>query len=156
VIQRERRLAQTRAELVRALGRDPDVAELAAAAGLEPSELEEIAAAARVVVSLDAPVRGTDAAPLSDLLRRAGEDVGEQVTVSLERDAVRHAVAALHERAREVIKRRFGMDGDPRPQSHATIAKELGITVNEVRSIERAALADLSRLRELQALFRED
>ena len=70
----------------------------------------------------------------------------------LEREAVRRAVAALADPAREVVKRRFGLNGDPRPQSHATIARQLGRTPSEIRSIERAALTDLSRLRELQAL----
>jgi DNA-directed RNA polymerase sigma subunit (sigma70/sigma32) len=56
------------------------------------------------------------------------------------------------EPAREVVKRRFGFNGDPRPQSHATIARHLGRTPSEIRSIERPALTDLSRLRELQAL----
>ena len=66
---------------------------------------------------------------------------------------MRSAVGALPEPAREVVKRRFGIDGDPRPESHAKIARRLGRTAAEVRAIERAALADLSRLRELQALF---
>jgi RNA polymerase primary sigma factor len=153
VAQRERKLARIRAELATALGREPDLAELAAAAGMEPSDLAALTAAARVVVSLDAPLRDADEAGLADLIAGPEEDVGEQVVVSLERETVRSAVAALPEPAREVVKRRFGINGDPRPESHAKIALRLGRSTAEVRSIERAALADLSRLRELQALF---
>jgi DNA-directed RNA polymerase sigma subunit (sigma70/sigma32) len=90
---------------------------------------------------------------LGDLLPGAEAEVGEQVVVSLEREAVRRAVAALPEPEREVVKRRFGIDGDPRPQSHATIARSLGMDARDVRAIERRALTRLSRLRELDALF---
>jgi RNA polymerase primary sigma factor len=152
VAQRERKLERLRAELAGALGREPSTSELGAAAGIDPAELQELAAAARVVVSLDAPVVSGDDTALSEILADTTDDVGEQVFLSLERDAVRKAVAALAEPAREVIKRRFGLNGDPRPESHATIARRLGKSPNEVRAIERAALADLSRLRELQAL----
>jgi DNA-directed RNA polymerase sigma subunit (sigma70/sigma32) len=61
-------------------------------------------------------------------------------------------VEQLPEPSRDVIERRFGLDGDPRPQSHAVIARHLGRTPAEIRAIERAALTDLSRLRERQAL----
>ena len=154
VAQRERRLARIRAELTLELGRDPDREELAAAAGLELSELDELSAAARVVTSLDAPTGDLGESVLGDILPDRAEGPGEQVLVSLEREAVRRAVAALPEPAREVVKARFGINGDPRPESHAAIARRLGRTANEVRAIERAALADLSRLRELDALFR--
>jgi len=153
VIQRERRLARTSAELTRSLGREPSTPELAAAAGIDPAELIQLAAAARVVVSLDAPVTGGEDTELADLLAGEAEDVGEQVVLSLGREAVRKAVAALPEPSRDVVKRRFGINGDPRPQSHATIARQLGRTPDEIRAIERAALTDLSRLRELHALF---
>ena len=152
VIQRERRLARIGAELAKSLGREPRVAELAAAAGVDPADLTQLAAAARVVVSLDAPITGSEDTVFAELLTDEAEEVGEQVLLSLEREAVRRAVAALAEPAREVVKRRFGLNGDPRPQSHATIARHLGRTASEIRSIERAALTDLSRLRELQAL----
>jgi RNA polymerase primary sigma factor len=152
VVQRERRLARIRAELATSLGREPDADELARAAGIDPAELSELAAAARVVVSLDAPVANAEDTALADLLTATTEDVGEQVILSLEREAVRKAVAALAEPAREIVTRRFGLEGDARPESHVTIAHRLGKTPSEIRSIERAALADLSRVRELQAL----
>ena len=63
-----------------------------------------------------------------------------------------HLVRALPDLEREVIKRRFGMDGDPRPESHAKIARRLGLTARQVRLLERRALAYLSQRRELDAL----
>jgi DNA-directed RNA polymerase sigma subunit (sigma70/sigma32) len=51
-----------------------------------------------------------------------------------------------------VIRARFGLDGDPAPQSYATIATRLGRSVRAVRTIEQQALRDLGRIRELQGL----
>ena len=151
--QRERRLARAHAELVTALGREPTADELAAAAELDPAEVAAMAATARVVVSLDAPVGESGDAALGDLLPGPGADAGEEVLVSLEREAVRRAVDALPTPEREVIKRRFGIDGDPQPESHAAIARRLGRSVRDVRFIERRALAYLSQRRELDALY---
>ena len=94
-----------------------------------------------------------EGSPLGDLLPSDDTEVAEEVVVSLERRAVRRAVDALPERERTVVKRRFGMNGDPRPQSHARIARDLGLSVREVRAIETLALTKLSRLRELDAFF---
>jgi RNA polymerase primary sigma factor len=152
----ERKLARARMQITAAAGREPTVEELAAASGLTPRDVEAVDAAARVVVSLDVPVATADSAGarLGDLLPAVGDGVAEDVVVSLERSAVRRAVNALPERERTVVKRRFGMNGDPRPESHAQIARSLGVTVREVRTIESLALTKLSRLRELDALFR--
>jgi RNA polymerase primary sigma factor len=153
VAQRERRLARVHGELVGRLGREPRDDELAAAAGIDVAEIAELADAARVVASLDVPVGESAQALLGDLLPGGGPEVGEQVAVSLGRAAVRRAVASLPEPEREVVKRRFGLDGDPRPESHAVIARSLGIDARDVRALERRALTRLAHLRELDALF---
>jgi RNA polymerase primary sigma factor len=149
----ERRIAREHARLRDELGRDPDSHELAAATGLPVRKIEAVARAARVVTSLDVPLGPGDSDPLHDRLAVAQTEVGEQVVVSLERRAVRRAVEALPEREREVIKRRYGIDGDPRPESHATIARALGLPIRDVRALERRALTKLSRQRELDAHF---
>ncbi len=153
IAQRERRLARVRSELVTALRREPTTAELAAAADLDPAEVTELAEAARVVVSLDAPVGDSADASLADILPGHGADAAEEVVVSLEREAVRRAVDGLPELEREVVKRRFGIDGDSRPESHAVIGRRLGLPAASVRSVERRALAYLAQRRELDAIF---
>jgi DNA-directed RNA polymerase specialized sigma24 family protein len=55
-------------------------------------------------------VNGGEDAELAVLLAGEAEDVGEQVVLSLECEAVRRAVAALPEPSREVVKRRFGIN----------------------------------------------
>ena len=151
VSEKERRLARARTELLARLGREPEPAELAAAAGVRPADVAAVEAAARVVTSLDQPVGDGDAV-VGDLQPGTGPAVGEELILSLERAAVRRAVAGLPELEREVVRRRFGIDGDPEPQTYAAIARSLGLTAPRVRGIERRALADLALLRELQGL----
>jgi len=74
------------------------------------------------------------------------------VHVSLAENAVRHAVETLPEREKEVVKLRYGMDGDPDPKSLEEIGRILGLTRERVRQIEAAALERLAVHRELDAV----
>ena len=152
VLERERRLARAHAELSAELGREPSIEELADAAEIPLGEALAIGQASRVVTSLDRPVTGDDGTTQLELTAGAVPDVEGEVVVSLERQAVRAAVEGLAEPDRQVIKRRFGLDGDPAPETVAAIARDLGATAAEIRAIERRALTDLARLRELDGL----
>jgi RNA polymerase primary sigma factor len=152
VARKERRVERARDELVRELGRTPTVDELAAAAGMRRAEVDELDRAARVVTSLDRPAGEPDGeTPLGELLP-AGEEVGREIMLRLDRDTVRQAVARLGEPAASVIRARFGLDDDPDPHSYERIAKRLGMSRRRVRAIELRALEDLARLRELRGL----
>jgi RNA polymerase primary sigma factor len=151
VLARERRLARAHAELAARLGREPTIEELAETARIPLADALATSQASRVVTSLDRPVGEDGLNPLELVADEAG-DVGEEVSVSLVQEAVRSAVEALADPDREVVKRRFGFDGDPAPQSRAAIARELGVSSAEVLAIEKRALGDLARLRELEGL----
>jgi RNA polymerase primary sigma factor len=152
VVARERRLARAHADLAARLGREPTIEELAYAAGIPLSDALAVDQASRVVTSLDRPLGGETATTQLERIAAERPEVGDEVVVSLERQAVRAAVERLAEPDRQVIKRRFGMDGDPPPQSHAAIARDLGVTSAEVRAIEIRALSELARVRELEGL----
>lgn len=152
VARKERRIERARDELVRELSRTPSVDELATAAGMSAEEVAELDRTARVVTSLDRPAGEPDSAtPLGELLP-AGEEVGREITLRLDRDTVRQAVAQLGEPAASVIRARFGLDGDPEPLSYEQIATRLTMSRRAVRATELRALEDLARLRELQGL----
>ena len=76
----------------------------------------------------------------------------EEVTVSLEQDVLRRAIAQLPEREREVVKRRYGLNGDRDPASLEAIGRQLGLTRERVRQIEASALEQLAVNREIEAL----
>jgi RNA polymerase sigma factor (sigma-70 family) len=60
-------------------------------------------------------------------------------------DDARAAIERLDRRARFVLARRFGLDGD-RPRTRRQVADALGLTRERVRQIERRALAKLREL----------
>ena len=66
----------------------------------------------------------------------------EEADDALRRQSVRAAVRALPERERRILELRFGFDGPQ--QALEAIGKELGITRERVRQLERDALARLA------------
>lgn len=62
---------------------------------------------------------------------------------SVRRRAVVRAVRTLPEREQRLIALRYGFDGEPR--SLATVGRELGITRQRTRQLEREALRKLER-----------
>src|SRR2546423_1930903 len=68
------------------------------------------------------------------------------------RQAVQRGVADLPEREQQIVKLRYGLDGDRDPKSLEAIGRELGLTRERVRQIEAAALERLAVHRELDAV----
>jgi len=91
-------------------------------------------------------------ATLGDLFESDQPEVGEIVAVSLREDAVRRAVAELPENEREVVKLRYGLNGDPGPKSIEDVVRQLGIPRDHVKRVESRALRRLARMREIEAL----
>jgi RNA polymerase primary sigma factor len=149
--QRERKIGRVQRELQARLGREPTDEEIAAAADLTEREVREAREAARVVTSLDRPVGEEEDTSLGSLIESGDRSPEEEVEILLQQDAVRHALERLPEREREVVRLRYGIDGDdPAPLREA--GRRLGISSEEVRRLERRALAELAESRELEAL----
>ena len=149
--QRERKIARAHRDLAAQLGRDPTDEELADAAEITPEELAEARAASRVVTSLDRPVGESEDTPFGALLASGERGPEEEVDISLREDALQRALEQLPEREREVVKLRYGINGDdPTPLSET--GRRLGISQDTVRRLERKALAELAESRELDAL----
>jgi len=149
--QRERKIGRVQRELQATLGREPTDAEVAAEAKLSEREVREAKEAARVVTSLDRPVGEEEDTSLGALIPSGERSPEEEVEIALQQDAVRAALDRLPEREREVVKLRYGINGDdPTPLREA--GRRLGISSEEVRRLERRALAELAESRELEAL----
>ena len=148
--QLERKVAAAQRRLTVELGRDPTADELATATGLDVSRVRALGDAPRVVTSLDRAVGDDDETTLGAMLAD-GRDLGEEVHVSLEREQVRSAVAAMVEPERAVIRLRYGLDGDE-PLAYAAIGRRLRINPSTVRQLEKRGLRQLALRRELQAL----
>jgi len=148
--QLERKVAAAERRLTVELGREPTAEELAAATGLEVSRVRALGDAPRVVTSLDRTVGDDDETTLGAMLAD-GRDLGEEVHVSLEREQVREAVAAMAEPERAVIRLRYGLDGEE-PLAYAAIGRQLRLNASTVRQLEKRGLRQLALRRELQAL----
>jgi RNA polymerase primary sigma factor len=149
--QRERKIGRAQTELAARLGRDPTDEEIAQAAELEISEVREARDAARVVTSLDRPVGDQEETSLGQLLPSQEGGPEEEVEITLREEALRRALERLPERDRDVLKLRYGINGDdPTPLSET--GRRLGISQDTVRAIERRALSELAESRELESL----
>jgi RNA polymerase primary sigma factor len=151
VLQRERKLARTERELGLKLGRPPTDEEVAEAAEVPLKQLREVRAAARVLTSLDRPVGEAEETTLGELLESDAPDVEETVDVSLRKEAVRRAVSELPAPEREVVKLRYGLNGNPDPKSIEEVTRQLDMPRDQVRRFESQALKRLAAMREIDS-----
>jgi RNA polymerase primary sigma factor len=152
IAQRERKIANTERELAVRLGRAPTLEELAAAADVDPRQIQELRDVARTVTSLEKPVGEETESALGAMLPSGGPGPQEEVEVTLREDVVRAVVRDLPEPEREVIQLRFGLDGDRDPVSIREAARRLDMRPGDVQRIERQALEELGLRREMAAL----
>ena len=152
IVEREQKISRAERELTAKLERPPTDNEVAERAKLSLKHVKEVRAAARAVTSLDKPVGEEGDTSLADLFAGEGTEPAEEVHVSLAEQVVRGAVETLPDREREVVKLRYGMDGDADPKSLEEIGRMMGLTRERVRQIESQALARLAERREIEAL----
>ena len=144
--ERLRKLAAESAAFRAEEGRNPTAAELSDRIGWTTEKVEELLALSPEVTSLDIPVgeRGEDTIgtllpgdeslqPQAELIRRELKELLDSL------------MAELSDRQRTVLRLRFGMD-DGVSRSQAEVAKELDISRERVRQIERQAMDSLQRL----------
>jgi RNA polymerase primary sigma factor len=152
IADREQRIVRAERELATRLGRAPTDEEIAKAAKLPLKQYRDVRNAARAVTSLDRPI-GTEAdASFGDLLPNEQATPEEEVEVSLERSMLKRALEELPDRERQVVKWRYGLNGDPDPASLEEIGRRMGLTRERVRQIETVALKRLAEHREVGAL----
>jgi RNA polymerase primary sigma factor len=149
--QRERKIARAERELAVELGRPPTDEEIAKAAGISLRELDETREFSRTVTSLDRPVGAEGDTELGDLLPSDEPEPVEQVEIRLRQEAVHRALENLSEQEQDVIRLRYGINGDsPTPLREA--GRQLGLSAERVRRIEHQALERLARTREVAGL----
>jgi len=150
--QRERKVARAQRELAAKLGRPPTDEEVAEAAEVTVEEIEELRDSARTVTSLDRPLGDEvgDAA-FGDIIPSDSPEPEEEVEVSLRSEALRRALDQLPDREREVVKLRFGVNGDE-PTPLRETGRRMGLSPERVRQIEGKALKRLAATREMEGL----
>jgi RNA polymerase primary sigma factor len=149
--QRERRVARVERELATELGREPTDEEVAERAKIDLEELDRIRSASRVVTSLDRPVGEEEDTSLGSLLPSEQPAPEEEVSVTFEEQTLRRAVSRLPDEERDVVKLRYGINGNE-PTTIRETGRQLGIPGRQVERLEAQALRRLASQREIEAL----
>jgi RNA polymerase primary sigma factor len=150
MVERERKIRHVERTLTAELGHAPSDDEIALAAKLPLRQIKEVREATQPVTSLDVPVGEGEDASLGDLLVSDQRQPPEEVELLLRRESLRAALTKLPEREREVVKLRYGIDGEP--STVEQVMNRLDLSRDRVRRIESKALAHLARTPELEAL----
>jgi RNA polymerase primary sigma factor len=149
--QRERKIARAQRELAAQLGHDPSDEEIAEKAELTVDDVQETRDVTRSITSLDRPIGEEGDAALGDLLESDELAPEEEVQIGLREEALHAAIDRLPDREREVVKLRYGINGDePTPLREA--GRRLGMSPEGVRRLETQALRHLAEEREVEAL----
>jgi len=141
--ERMQRVDVTIAELSGQLGRPPTLEEIEEATGMSEAERGSLEDVARVVASLDQPAATDSSTSLGDLVAPERDRALGDIEEAMVRDRVRQAVEGLPDLQRDVLRLRFGFDGDS-PASLQATAERLGVGVRRVRRAEEEGLAALS------------
>jgi len=143
VNERRVKLGNTRRRLLAERGEEPTVAELAQAAGITLQHAVEALSVAEASVSLNQAVGSDGDGELGALFADpTAVDPVEEADEAVRRQRVRAALNRLPEAERRLLELRFGFGGEE--QSLEAIGRELGLTRERVRRVEREAFARLA------------
>jgi RNA polymerase sigma factor (sigma-70 family) len=155
MVEQVNRMVRARRDLATTLGREPSVAEVAAALGIEEYQVLELISYDREPVSLDQTVGEDGESSLGDFVARIdpSAEPADAVSQNMLRSEVEIVLATLSQREQEVIRLRFGLD-DGRLRTLDEVGREFGLSRERIRQIEKTTLHKLrhpSRARRLEA-----
>ena len=146
------KMGTARQRLTVELERVPTTDELAAKTDLSKKEVEALLMAGGEDLSLSTAVGEEGTLELGDVLEQGSVPSAElELIRSSFEEQVRAMVSTLDEKEREVIKLRFGLDGDE-PRTLQEIGESLGLSRERIRQIESKAKENLRRSHEVQGL----
>ena len=130
-------------KLTMELERIPTMEEIAEETGVSVEKVAEIYAAMLDATSLDTPVGDEEESCIGDFLADEQSLSPEDEAIkSLMASDVRKALSLLDEREQEILRLRYGFDGQPR-MTLDEVGKMYGITRERVRQIEAGSMRRL-------------
>lgn len=139
------RLRQTQQSLSQQLGRDPNLEELAAATGLKSLDIREVLFRAQEPLSLDGHQACQSELSLLDSLACEVSKPLDQVDATLMQEDIHQLLDELPEQEAELLRLRYGIAAGE-PLSLSATARQMGITRDTARGLERRANATIRRL----------
>jgi RNA polymerase sigma factor (sigma-70 family) len=144
MVEQVNRMVRSRRDLAVALGREPSLAEIAAALGVPEFQIIELISYDREPVSLDQAVGEDGESALGDFV--AGVDPRNEPDSGPQQGELRSEVeivlATLSERESAVIRLRFGLD-DGRQRTLDEVGREFGLSRERIRQIEKVTMLKL-------------
>jgi RNA polymerase primary sigma factor len=132
-------------DLATELGREPTFDELGKALDMTGERVEEILGYGRETLSLETPVGDDGTATFGEFIEDADAPIAADVVdFGLLQDRLRSVLGTLPDRSAAVMRMRFGLD-DGRSRTLDEVGKELNLTRERIRQIERDTLKDLRR-----------
>ena len=139
IVERLQQLGSAERELHRRLDRDATPAEIADELGWTLETVEALLQQRQHTVSLETPV-GEEESTLEDFIQDTGGWATDEMAIRMvTRQNVVEAMQDLPPRLRLVLTLRFGFFDD-RPRTLEEVGRELGVTRERVRQLERQAL----------------
>ncbi|MFM8483987.1 MAG: sigma-70 family RNA polymerase sigma factor [Actinomycetota bacterium] len=146
------RAMKVQRELLQRLQREPTLAEIARELGETPRKVQEYFSLAADTTSLDQPTRDDSDTTFADNLASPDSgDPSDGIAVTDLRDAVRAILRELPEREQEVMRMRFGLDGEE-GATLEEVGQAFNITRERVRQIEVRTLFRLRHVATSRAL----
>jgi RNA polymerase primary sigma factor/RNA polymerase nonessential primary-like sigma factor len=156
VVERLNRYLGDVEKMVRELGREPTIEEIALRTKLPKEDVEDLKQLIRTTCSLDSPINDRSDTFLRDVIEDPGvvspADSAEGIQ---RREELMNWVRQLPDKERMVVISRFGLDGGE-AKTLEEIGRELGLTRERVRQIEMAALGKIRAAMERQTIRQDD
>ena len=146
------RLTGARSRLTAELGRQPSTSELAQATELSEQEIDVLLSVSGEDLSLSSTVGEEGTLELGDTLEQESVPaVEDELIKSSFVEQTRSLLEGLDEKEREVLRLRFGLDGEE-PRTLQEIGDEMKLSRERIRQIESKAKEKLRRNRSFQQL----
>ena len=127
------------------LGREPTDEEFAEEIGISSAKLSQLKMVSIRPASLDAPIGDDDSTEFGEIV--GDEDAQTPFELFRDknmRDELSQLLEVLNDREREIIFKRFGLDGG-KPKTLEEVGKKFGVTRERIRQLQNIALAKLRR-----------
>ena len=142
-------------KLQEVLGREPTDEELGDELGLPARKVAQLRTAAIRPASLEAPLGDDETSRIADVIRDETADTPyEHLEGKTNIAMLRDLVATLHPREAEILRYRFGLDGD-NEKTLEDVGRKFGVTRERIRQIQNAALLKLRKQIEKLETVRE-
>ncbi|WP_020523540.1 RNA polymerase sigma factor SigB [Catelliglobosispora koreensis] len=140
MVEQVNRMVRVRRDLAVQLGREPSIAQVATALGIQDYQVIELISYDREPVSLDQTVGEDGESSLADFIAATPQQ--DAFIQGQLRDEVEIVLSTLSQREQQVIRLRFGFD-DGRARTLDEVGKEFGLSRERIRQIEKTTLHKL-------------